>query len=389
MKKHLAILLSLCMLFGIVACNNTSNTTSGTAQSANTDGATAKKTVYVLTPAPDHGFTGQVGSYAAEKVQQIIDEGKYNAFHYTASDGSTQNDQVDEILANGDAAGVMFFAQDDSAAAGEEALTKAGIPWLSFDRIIETTQKDSILAYSGNNWFVGAACAYYLVSNGMTPESTLVQFTGDTSTVSKYRTEGFQNFLLGTQEYYDAENDVTHKITDISSVAWTQEQVDQLFKGNSYFEYECSWSNDNAKQYIEANLTSWVESAKKTGSMYFFSMDDEMSMAMLESLDGSTFSESVKSDFADLKVYLTAVGGMEEYYKVMRGEDQALSAVADTYFEGIMSANFNPNMVKSAIQYMVDYLDGNWQFKNGDTAYEDTFIVDKTNASKYTGFLGR
>jgi ribose transport system substrate-binding protein len=384
------------MAISFAACaNNAANTSesatvsAGTSESAAVSDTTAKKTVYVLTPAPDHGFTGQVGSYAAEMVQQIIDEGKYNAYHYTASDGSTQNDQVDEILANGDAAGVVFFAQDDSAAAGEEALTEAAIPWLSFDRIIESTQKDSVLAYSGNNWYVGAACAYYLVKNGMTPESTLVQFTGDTSSACKYRTEGIQNFLLGTQEYYDSENDVTYKITDVASAAWTQEQVDQLFKGNSYFEYECGWSNDNAKQYIEANLTSWVESAKVSGGMYVFSMDDEMSMAFLESLDGSTFSDTVKSDLAALNVYMTAVGGMEEFYTVMRGDDAALSPVADQYFDGLMSADFNPNMIKSAIQYMLDYLDGNWTFKNGDTAYENTFIVDKTNADKYTGFLGR
>ena len=353
------------------------------------EGEAAGGTVYVMTPAPDHGFTGQVGTYAEEMVAEINAAGKYNAYLYTASDGSTQNDQVDEILANGDAAGVVFFAQDDSAAAGEQALTDAGIPWLSFDRIIESTQADSILAYSGNNWYVGAACAYYCVLNGLTPESTLVQFTGDTSSASKYRTEGFQNFLLGEQDYYDAENDVTHNIAEVAGAAWTQEQVDQLFNGNAYFEYECGWSNDNAKQFIESDLSSWIESAQASGSMYVFSQDDEMSMAFLEIMDGNTFSDDIKADLESLNVCMTAVGGMEEFYKVLRGEDETLSPIADQYFDSLMSAYFNPIMIQSAIQYMLDYLDGNWEFKNGDTAYEDTFIVDATNAGNYEGFLGR
>lgn len=385
-KGKIAVLLCSCLLAGLLAgCSGGNNETEDTGS----DGGSQGGTIYVMTPAPDHGFTGQVGSYAEAMVEEIKAEGTYNAYLYTASDGSTQNDQVDEIIANGDAAGVVFFAQDDSAAAGEEALTAEGIPWLSFDRIIESTQDDSILAYSGNNWYVGAACAYWCVANGMTPDSTLVQFTGDTSSACQYRTEGFQNFLLGEQDYYDSENDVTYSITDVADAAWTQEDVDALFGGNAYFEYECAWSNDNAKQYIESDLSSWIESAQASGSMYVFSMDDEMTMAFLEILNDNTFSDDIKQSLADLNVYATAVGGMEELYTVLRGEDEALSPIADEYFDGLMSADFNPNMINSAIQYMVDYLDGNWEFQNGDTAYEDTFIVDSSNASEYEGFLGR
>ena len=400
-KKMLAVLLTLCMVAGLAACGSVETGTSetapaqeGTADADAKTGTTETKgnKIYVMTTTPDHGWTGQGAAYAAAFVEEINagKHGDYTAYHYTASDGSTQNDQVDEILANGDAAGVMFWGCDDSAAAGQEALTAAGIPWISYDRIIESTMGNAVLNYSGNNWQSGAAVAYYLVKNGMTPDNTLVQFSGDTSTVSGWRTEGFKKFLLGEEDYNDAENNVTYTIEDINDgKAWTQEEVDKLYASN-YFDYNCGWSNDNAKGYIESNLNAWIESAKSTGNaMFVFSMDDEMSMAFLEILNDSTFSDNVKADLEGLTVYMSAVGGMEEMYAVMRGEDANLSPIADKYFEGLMSVYYNPIMTQTAIQKMIDYLDGNWDYELGAEDYEPVFIVDSSNAGNYKGFIGR
>ncbi len=380
MKKLIVLLVTVCMVASIAGCTKTASSQSSSANK-----------IYVMTTTPDHGWTGQGAAYAAAFVEEINngEHGDYTAYHYTASDGSTQNDQVDEILANGDAVGVVFWGCDDSAAAGQEALTEAGIPWMSFDRIIESTMEYAVLNYSGNNWQVGAAVAYYFVCNGMTADSTLVQFSGDTSTVSAWRTEGFQNFLLGEEDYYDAENDVTYSITDVCAAAWTEEEVEKLMSSN-YFDYNCSWSNDMAKGYIESNLNAWISSAQSTeDTMYVYSMDDEMAMAFLEILNDSTFSDSVKASLADLDVYMSAVGGMEELYAVMRGEDTNLSPIADEYFEGLMSVYFNPIMTQSLIQYMLDYLNGNWDFETGAEAYEPVFIVDASNAGDYEGFTGR
>jgi ABC-type sugar transport system substrate-binding protein len=88
-------------------------------------------------PHPDHGWTAQAGAYADAKVKAINDAGRHKAVYMAASSGEEQVDQVQTILANGDAAGVVFFALEDSAKAGQEALIEKTIPFISFDRIIE------------------------------------------------------------------------------------------------------------------------------------------------------------------------------------------------------------------------------------------------------------
>ena len=393
-RKLLALVLILCMAAGAAACK-------GAEKDEKTDLAETEESqeeekplgnqIYVMTTAPDHGWTGQGAAYAAPFVDEINlgIHGDYAATHYIADNGETQNEQVQEILANNDAAGVMFWGCDDSAEEGQQALIDAGIPWISYDRIIEGTMDQAVLNYSGDNWQSGAAVAYYLITHGMTPESTLVQFTGDASTVSERRLEGFKNFLLGLEDYYDAESDKIYTMADVNGRVWTQEEADKLCTEN-YFEYNCDWSNEKAKGYIEENLSSWIEAAKSTdNSLFIFSMDDEMSLAFLELLSGDAFDDSLKGELEALTVNMSAVGGMEEMYAVLRGDDAQLSPAADTYFEGLMSVYYNPIMTQTAIRKLLDYLDGTWDYALGAEDYEPVFIVDSGNAAEYEGFLGR
>ena len=40
------------------------------------------------------------------------------------------------------------------------------------------------------------------------------------------------------------------------------------------------------------------------------------------------------------------------------------------------------------IDKMVDYLNGNWTYKNGDVDTEPVWIVNRQNVNQYEGFLG-
>ena len=394
MRKVLAVLLVLCMTAGLASCKGGKKEEPGLAETeeGQEEAAPLGTQIYVMTAAPDHGWTGQGAAYAAAFVDEINMgiHGDYAATHYIADNGETQNEQVQEILANQDAAGVMFWGCDEAAGEGQQALTDAGIPWISYDRIIESTMNGAVLNYSGDNWQSGVAVAYYLITNGMTPDSTLVQFSGDASTVSERRLEGFQRFLMGQEDYYDAEGDRIYTMEEVNQgKIWTQEEVDRLCTEN-YFEYNCEWSNENANEYIESNLPSWIEAAKSTDhTMFIFSMDDEMSMAFLEVLSGDVFDESVKGELEALTVYMSAVGGMEEMYAVLRGDNQELCAAADTYFDGLMSVYYNPVMTQTAIQKLLDYLEGTWDYVLGAEDYEPVFIVDSENVKEYEGFIGR
>lgn len=393
-RRWLALVLVLCMTAGLTACKGAKKEEADLTETEESleEPKPLGNQIYVMTTAPDHGWTGQGAAYAAAFVDEINlgIHGDYAATHYIADNGEMQNEQVQEILANNDAAGVMFWGCDESAAEGQQALIDAGIPWISYDRIIESTMNQAVLNYSGDNWQSGVAVAYYLITNGMTPESTLVQFSGDASTVSERRTEGFKKFLLGQEDYYDAESDEIHKMEDVNQgKVWTQEEVDKLCTEN-YFEYNCEWSNEKAKEYIESNLTSWIEAAKSTdNTLFVFSMDDEMSMAFLELLSGDTFDDSVKGELETLTVYMSAVGGMEEMYAVLRGDNEELRTVADTYFDGLMSVYYNPVMTQTAIRKLLDYLEGTWDYMLGAEAYEPVFIVDSGNVGEYEGFIGR
>ena len=379
MKKTLAALLGAAMVITLGACSSapaTSGTASGSAAAA------AGKTIYVLGPTPDHGWTAQAGTFAQAKVEEIKKAGKYKAEYQASSDGEAQNDLVQNIIANGDAAGVVFFALDDSAKSGQEALIGAKIPFISFDRIIEGPDKSAVLNFSGDNWAVGAGIGYWLQKNGMKPGDALVTLIGDNGTVSGRRNEGFGQFLTGTKDYTDKDTAATSKTTQV----WKQAEVDAL---SSKYKVVCDWSADAAYQYLEQTLPDIIKDAKANGgNLYVFSMDDEMTFGFMNLLEGNTLDDSAKKDLKDLKVYISAIGGMQELYDVMAGTAPQ-SKIANEYFDGTMSMYFSPQMMTTAVDYMVKYLDGtDWNYKVGDGEYEPTFVVDKSNVSKHKGFTG-
>ena len=389
MKKILAILMCICIVAGMAACAtdttspDTSAQTSASAPaetSADTGSETAGSTIYVLGPTPDHGWTAQAGVYAEAKVAEINAEGTYKAVYMAASTGEEQVDQVQTILANGDAAGVVFFALEDSAKAGQEALIAANVPFISFDRIIEGPDKSAILNASGNNWQCGAGIAYWLQQNGMEPGAVLVTLIGDNGTVCSRRQEGFEQFLRGEIKYYDKDKDQTYETTTV----WTQEQIDAM---TATYKNVCNWSADGAYGYLEQKLGDIVADAKEKGSLYVFSMDDEMTFGFMNLLEANAVDAQTKADLEAMNVYVSAIGGMAELYAVIDGSSNQ-AATAQTYFDGLVSVYFSPQMFENVIGYMLDYLSGNWTYNVGDGKYEDVWIVDSGNVANYQGFTG-
>jgi len=387
MKKFLAILMCAMMLVGVAACAKApapaaeapaAEQPAAPAAAAATESAGG--TIYVLGPTPDHGWTAQAGVYAERKVADINAEGKYKAVYMAASTGEEQVDQVQTILANGDAVGVVFFALEDAAKAGQEALIAANVPFISFDRIIEGPDKYAILNASGDNWQCGAGIAYWLQQNGMAPGATLVTLIGDNGTVCSRRQEGFEQFLRGEIEYFDKDKNESYTTTQV----WTQDEINAL---TADYKTVCNWSADGAYQYLEQKLPEIVGKAKAAGSLYIYSMDDEMTFGLMNLLEANAIDEATKADFAALNVYTSAIGGMAELYAVIDGTS-AQAPTAQTYFDGLMSVYFSPKMFENVINYMLDYLAGNWDYQVGDGKYEPVWIVDAGNVANYEGFTG-
>lgn len=401
MKKGLALFMCMAMTAGLVGCGSSSKPAETTAAPAATEAAApadkaaetpapetaapeapanAGGTIYVLGPTPDHGWTAQAGSYADKKVNEINSEGTYKAVYMSASSGEEQVDQVQTIIANGDAVGVVFFALEDSAKSGQEALIAENIPFISFDRIIEGPDKYAILNASGDNWQCGAGIAYWLQQKGMVPGDVMVTLIGDNGTVCSRRQEGFEQFLRGEIEYFDGDKNASFKTDRV----WTQEEIDALCAD---YKTVCNWSADGAYDYLEQKMADIVKSAKDTGKLYIYSMDDEMTFGLLNLLEANAIDDATKTDLEGLDVYVSAIGGMAELYSVIDGTSSQ-AGIAQTYFDDLMSVYFSPKMMENVIGYMLDYLNGDWQYNVGDGKYEVVWIVDKDNVANYEGFSG-
>ena len=384
MKKVISIILCLVLVLSLAACgakNEAPQTNNETPVEGGEVAETAGKTIYVLGPTPDHGWTAQAGAYAAKKVEEINAAGTWKAVYMPASTGEEQVDQTNQIIANGDAAGVVFFALEDSAMAGQEALIAEGIPFISFDRIIEGPDKYAILNASGDNWQCGAGIAYWLQQKGMEPGATMVTLIGDNGTVCSRRQEGFEQFLRGEIEYYDDHTKQSYK----TATVWTQEQIDALCAD---YNVVCNWSADGAYEYLEQKLADITAAAKaNNGKLFIYSMDDEMTFGMLNLLEGNALDDATKADLEAMEVYISAIGGMQELYNVIDGS-AAQAPVAAKYFDDMMSVYFSPKMMTNVIGYMEDYLAGNWNYEVGAGKYEVVWIVDKNNVSEYEGFTG-
>ena len=368
MKKVLSVLLCMVLMLALFAC-------CGAGEKA--DGST----IYILGPTPDHGWTAQAGVYAEQKAAEITEKGEYKAVYMSASTGEEQVDQVQTIIANGDAVGVVFFALEDSAKAGQEALIAEDIPFISFDRIIEGPDKSAILNASGDNWQCGAGIAYWLQKQGMEPGDTMVTLIGDNGTVCSRRQEGFEQFLKGEMEYYDDATGETYKTTQV----WTQEEIDALCAD---YKVVCNWSADGAYDYLEQKLADIVAAAKaNSNELFIYSMDDEMTFGVLNLLEGNAIDEATKADLEAMNVYISAIGGMQELYDVMAGNDDQ-SAVADKYFDDMMSMYFSPKMMQDVIETGLKYLAGDWAYEVGSGEYQPTWIVDGENVNDYEGFKG-
>ena len=401
MKKTISIFLCLLMTLMMFGCSSSSSTSSTASSAAPASEAAAEQppaeaseeaqeeapaaaggdTIYVLGPTPDHGWTAQAGTYADRKVAEINSGGKWKAAYMSASTGEDQVDQVNTIIANGNAAGVVFFALEDSAKAGQEALIAEDVPFISFDRIIEGPDKYAILNASGDNWQCGAGIAYWLEQKGMLPGATMITLIGDNGTVCSRRQEGFEQYLRGEIDYYDKHTGQSYHVAS----PWTQEEIDVLCAD---YKNVCNWSADGAYEYLEQKLPEIIGKAKANdGNLFVFSMDDEMTFGMLNLIEANALDDASKADLEALNVYISAIGGMAELYAVIDGTG-AQAATASQYFDDIMSVYFSPKMMENVIGYMLDYLDGNWSYQVGDGKYEEVWIVDAGNVSQYEGFTG-
>lgn len=350
MKKVFAIILAVALMLTLVACGGKS-------------GSDATH-IYVLTPSEDHGWTGSVATFAKEKVAEINEAGKYTAEVITASSAAEQINKIEDILAQGSKnIAIVILPMDDTVQSAIQQIADAKVPFVAFDRIIDGVASAAVANVKGDNAGIGAASAAYFVSLGMKPGDKVYVYEGDTSSVTTLRDGGFADYLTG-------------KVT---------------FEGKTIAE-DAKWTEDDLKSIVYSGAMNWSRSATKesfeslmgdsanTDIKWIYAEDDELSMGVLEALTGGGISDSAKAAFLAGSPAMTGCGGLGEMYDVLRGKTYAELAGS---FSGLCSVTYSPAMIQTAIQDMVDHLDGKAVTQDHVIACEN---VTAENVENYPSF---
>lgn len=382
MKKLIALLLAVIMVLGLVACaaSTTETTTEPTTEATTTEPAATtetkdetpeadapaeevKKTIYVLAPNPDHGWTGAIGVFAQAKVDELNAEGRYNAVIQTFASADDQIKQIEDIIANDPGDGSIGVAMLPAGEALENAirqLADAGIPYTAADRIIASVADTAVSNIKYDNVEIGAAAASYLVANGLTEGDKVVVIEGDGSSADTDRTDGFNKYLLGEVSYNGAT--IETPWTSLDSVSYS---------GST------GWNPANAQAYFE----TYMSNADNADTKYIASWDSGLTQGVFDALSGSAIDADTKDAFLANAPYITGCGGPKSLYQVIAGDYSAYPAAE--YFAGIMDVTYPPAMIQDTVQALVDYFDGK------DVPQENTQSAQCVTADNVADFMDK
>lgn len=367
MKKVLALALALVLVLALFAgCSSPKPEESDPVTDPSTDPATDPgtneptgdgKTIAILVPNADHGWTGAVMTYAEEMAKTVNDEGTYTANVITSTDAANQISQVEDLIETKSADAVVILPQDNQLEATMKKLAESGIPFVMFDRVIDTVAAEAISSVKGDNEGIGAETAKRFIEKGMKAGDKILIMPGDNSSVPEMRNNGFFATLL--------EN------------GWTQEQIDAI-KSTAY----TGWSRSEGKKLF----TEWMETStvdEITATKWIFTHDDEIAMGILEALKSSDIDDAKKEAFLNAGVHLGTSSGLNEMYSVLKGIHQKDYTAEVAKLADLFSVTYDPAMIKIAIQDVIDFLDGKEVAQDHVVPVE---VVDATNVDQYQGF---
>lgn len=319
--------------------------------------AMAATDIAILVPNADHGWTGAVLTYAEEKAEAINAEGKYTAKVISSADPANQITQVEDIIDNESAKSIVILPQDNTLETTMKKLADSGIPFVMFDRVIDTVAEQAVASVKGDNEGIGAETAKRFIASGMVPGDKILIMPGDNSSVPQMRNDGFFGVLL--------EN------------GWTQEQVDAI-ESTAY----TGWSRSEGKklftEWLDSNTVEEISACK-----WIFTHDDEIAMGILEALKSSEIDTAKKEAFLTAGVHLGTSSGLNEIYSVLKGIHQKDYSAEVAGLADLFTVTYDPAMIQIACDDMIAYLDGGEVTKDHVIPVS---VVDATNVNDFRGF---
>ena len=355
-KRILAAFLAATMVLTLVVGCSSSKESSDDGESGEVKGS--GKEIAVMVPSADHGWTGAVLTYAQEEAEKLTDEGNYEVKVYASTDVENQIQQVDDLLSNPDnLAGIVILPYDNGLQSTLEKIATADIPFVQFDRVIESDIIDEkvVANVKGDNEGIGYETAKRFIENGLTKDDYVYEMIGDNSSVPELRSKGFRTYL--------------------TEQGWTEDEINKVVVKSA----ATGWSRDTGKELFE----SWFSSSQCDTSkkIWIYTHDDEIAMGVLESLNGSALDETKKAEFMNSLQALAASSGLAEMYAVLDGTHKT---IATPEIFDIFSVTYDPAMIQEATEVMVDYLDGKTDIEQNYII--PVSVVDSENVGEFTPF---
>ena len=323
MKKLFALLLSLVMVFSAASA--------------------MALTLGIVTPDADHGFTGESVAHAVAEAEALKAAGVIeDYYHVKGAEASKQIEGIDTMLNQGVDAIMLWPLEGDQLRNAAQTIVDEEIPLIIYDRLIENFvgMEAEVM---GDNVKIGNMMGEYLLKYweedlkaGKT--ITYLLFIGDSSTVSKQRTEG---------------------MTDILNASEYASQFVLLQDG-----FQTDWSNAKSKELME-NWLSTADAATIADLDMIVTHDDEI-------IDGLMTVIPEEAGLESLKI-LTSVGGRRETLATFETVEKPELL---TYF-------FSPSYIREAIRLTVAAAQGEETY-NGWTIGDGQYLIPTIEIDKNT-----
>lgn len=315
MKRLATGLLALVTALAVAGCG-----TSAQNQSETTSSDTGKDeiTLGLSFPSADHGWLGAV-------IQFAQDEAKAQGVNFQVTTGdspSKQTSDIEDLITKKVDAVVMQPMETDALTPAAEEVADAGIPLIIFDREVNTDKYTKLI--KGDNYGIGQNAGKFIVDK-LGGKGDVVIISGNPSSVTTLRTQGFMDAIKGTE---------------INVLA------DQ--PGDFQKEKSCTVMQNllQAHSHIDAVYTE----------------DDEMALGVLQAIR--------EANRTDIKI-VTGAGGAKDFYKEIK----------DSTDMTLATFTYAPDMVKNAVDEAIKIAKGEKVTEKDTTLPAEQ--VDSSNVDQY------
>ena len=300
----------------------------------------------IVTPDADHGFTGESVAHARAEAEALKASGAIEDYMMgVGGEASKQIQAIDDILNWGADIIMLWPLEGDQLRNAAQTVLDEDVKLIIYDRLIENFEGKTA-EIMGDNEGIGNLMGEYLLKKydeqlkaGETISYLL--FIGDSSTVSKQRTQGMLD-IINASEYKD--------------------QFVLLQDG-----FQTDWSNAKSQELME-NWLNTADPAVIADLDLIVTHDDEI-------VDGITTVIQGTDALTNLSL-ITSVGGRRE---TLATYDSIEKPELVTYF-------FSPSFIREALRLAVAAEKGETyqgQEVNGQLFLVPTIEIDKTTVEAF------